>query len=128
MIFGHLWAEPWYGNNSRFLQGLTTGPHHIELAGSNLLSVPEPIAAQRERHAAFDVVDKPQRTRCGHDQTKRVGPDDALPLAALILPQTIEGIRVTDGNCHRPAVGVLVQELSGAQGKTGITIARSSLA
>src|SRR5512134_2057318 len=103
-IFDQLWAKPWYGNNSRFLQDLTTGPHHIELAGSHLLSVPWPIAAQRERHAAFDVVDKPQRACCGHDQTKRVGPDDALPLAALILPQPIEGIRVTDGNFHRPAV------------------------
>ena len=118
-IFDQLWGEPWYGNNSCFLQGRTTGPHHIELAGSQLLSVPWPIAAQRERHAAFDVVDTPQRACCGQDHTQRVGADDALPLAALSVPQAIAGIRVTDGNFHRPAVGVLVQDCFGAQGQIG---------
>jgi len=33
MIFGQSWAEPWYGKNSGLVQGLTTGPHHIQLTG-----------------------------------------------------------------------------------------------
>ena len=108
IIFGQIRGEPWYGHNSGVIQGLTTGPYHIELAGSNLLSVPRPVVAQRERHATFDLVDKPQRACRRHDQTERIGADDALPFSALIAPQPIEGIGVTDGNFHGPAVVILV--------------------
>src|SRR5918999_5901819 len=118
MICGQIGAEPWYGTNSRFLQGLTTSPHPSELAGSHLVSIPRSMTAQRARHATFDLVDKPQRTRCSHEQTKRIGTDDALPLPALSLPQTIEGVGVTDGNCHRPAVALLVQDVLETQGKS----------
>src|SRR3989442_10923247 len=119
MIFGQIRAEPWYGKNSPFLQGLTTGPYHVELAGSHLLSVPRPIAAQRERHAAFDLVDKPQGARSRHDQTKRVGAHDVLALATLILPQTVGGVGITNFDFHRPALAVLVQDGLGAQGEIG---------
>ena len=107
MIFGQIRGEPWYGNNSGVIQGLTTGPHHVKLAGSDFLSVPRPIAAQIERRAALDLVDKPQRACRRHDQTERVGADDALPLTALILPQSIEGVGVANFNFHRPAVAIL---------------------
>ncbi len=46
MIFGQIRGEPWYGKNSGLVQGLTTGPHHIQLTGGDFLSVPGPIAAQ----------------------------------------------------------------------------------
>ena len=110
MIFGQIWGEPWYGKNSGLVQGLTTGPHHVELAGGNFLSVPGPIAAQIERRAALDLVEKPQSACRRHDETERVGADDALPLAALILPQPIEGIGVANCNFHRPAVAILAQD------------------
>ena len=38
----------------------------------------------------------------------RTSADDALPLPALLSPQPIEGIGVTDGNFHGPAVVILV--------------------
>src|SRR5437588_10314648 len=110
MIFGEIRDEPWYGKNSGLLEGLTTGPHHFKLTGRYLLSIPGPIAAQMHPRAALNLGDKPERTRCGHDQTKRVRPNDALPFATLILAQTIEGIGVTDFNFHGPAVTILVQD------------------
>jgi hypothetical protein len=58
--------------------------------------------AQREHHAVFDLVDKPQGACRRHDQTERIGADDALPLPALIAPQPIAGIGVTDGNFSVP--------------------------
>lgn len=117
MIFGQLWAEPWYGNNSSFLQGLTTGPYHIELTGGSLLPVPWSIAAEIQTRAAIDLVDEPQRASCGHDQTECVGPDEALPFAALIWPQTVEGIGVANFNFHRPAAAILAQDGLDAQGE-----------
>jgi hypothetical protein len=33
--------------------------------------------------------------------------DDALPLLALRSPQPIEGIGITDGNVHGPAIAIL---------------------
>ena len=98
MIFGQLWGEPWDGKNSRFLKGLTTGPHHIQLTGDCFLSVPGPITAQIERRATLDLVDKPQRACRRHAQTKRIGANDALPLTALISPQPIEGVGVANDN------------------------------
>src|SRR6266851_7968619 len=115
IIFGQIRGEPCYGHNSGVIQGLTTGAHYVKLAGSNLLSVPRPIATQIERRATLDLVDKPQRACRRQDQTERVGADDALPLPALILPQPIESIGVADFNFHRPAVAILVQDVLGAQ-------------
>ena len=114
MIFGQSWGEPWYGNNAGLVQGLTTGPHHIQLTGGDFLSVPGPIAAQIERRATLDLVEKPQRACRRHDQTERMGADDALPLTALLAPQPVEGIRVADCNFHRPAVAILVDDVVGA--------------
>ena len=42
-----------------------------------------------------------------------------MPLPALISPQPIEGIGVTDGNFHGPAVAIFVQDVLGAQGQIG---------
>ena len=56
---GQSWGERWYGKNSGLVQGLTTGPHHIQLTGGSFLSVPGPIAVQIERRATLDLVDKP---------------------------------------------------------------------
>src|SRR4051794_30412385 len=114
VIFGQVWGEPWYRKNSGFIEGFTTGPHHVQLTGGYLLSVPRPIAAQMERRAALNLADKPQcACRC-HDQTERVGTDDALPLTALVLSQPVEGIGVADFNFHRPAVAILVDDVMGA--------------
>lgn len=117
-IFGQIGGKPWYGKNSRFVQGLTTGPHHIQLAGGNLLPVPRPIAAQIYTRAALDLVEKPQRAGRCHDETARVGTDDALSCPALILPQTREGIGVAHVNFHRPAVAILAQDRASAQGQS----------
>jgi hypothetical protein len=119
MIFGQIRAEPWYGKNSGHMQGLTTGPHHIQLTGRHLLSVPGPIAAQWHIRTAFNLVHKPQRACRSHGQTQRVGPHDALPSATLILAQTLEGVGVTARNFYRPAVAILVHEVLRAQGQIG---------
>ena len=66
-IFGQSWGEPWYGKNSGLVQGLTTGPHHIQLTGGYFLSVPGPIAAQIEYRTTLDLVDKPQGACRRHD-------------------------------------------------------------
>jgi len=34
VIFGQAWGEPWYGKNSGFIEGCTTGPHHVQLTGA----------------------------------------------------------------------------------------------
>src|SRR3979411_3276210 len=114
IIFGQIRGKPRYGNNPGVVQGLTTGPHHVKLAGSYFLSVPRPITAQIERRAALNLADKPQGARRRHDQTERVDTDDALPLPALILSQPVEGIRVADFNFHRPAVAIRVDNVLGA--------------
>jgi hypothetical protein len=108
MIFGQSWGEPWYGKNSRFLQGLTTGPPHIQLTGGHFLSVPGPRGTPIACGATLALVDKPQGACRRHDHTKRIGADDALPLPALLSPQPIEGMGVTDGHFHGPAVGIRV--------------------
>jgi hypothetical protein len=119
MIFGQIRAEPWYRKNAGLMQGLTTGPHHIQLTWRNLLSVPGPIAAQRHTRAALNLVDKPQRACRGHDQTKRVRPQDAVPFATLILTQTVEGVGVTDCNFYGPARAIRAQDILSAQGEIG---------
>src|SRR5689334_9331949 len=108
MICGQSWGEPWYGKNAGLVQGLTTGPHHIQLTRGSFLSVPGPIVAQVERRATLDLVDKPQGACRRQDQPECIGADDALPLPTLIAPQPIEGIGVTDGNFHGPATAILV--------------------
>ena len=119
MIFGQSRGEPWDGKNSGLMQGLPTGPHYLQLTGGSFLSIPGPIAAQRHIYTALTLGDKPQRACRRHDQTQRVRPKEALPLAALILAQPIEGARIPDGNFHRPAVAILVQAVLGTQRQIG---------
>src|SRR5262249_54257627 len=119
MIFGQIRTEPWYGKNAGLVQGLPTGLRHVKLTWRYFLSVPRPIAAQRHGRAALNLVDKPQRACRRHDQTKRIGADDALPLPTLVLPQPMEGVTVTDGNFHRPAVAILCEDVLRAQGEIG---------
>jgi hypothetical protein len=111
VIFGQIWGEPWNGKNSCFLKGFTTGPHHIQLTRGDFLPVPGPIVAQWQRRARLDLVDKPQRACRRQGQTQCVRPHDALPFAAVILPQTREGVGVTDGNFHGPAVAILAHDI-----------------
>jgi hypothetical protein len=117
MMFGQIGGKPWYGKHSRVVQGLTTGPHHIQLAGGTLLPGPRPIAAQIHPRAALDSVENPPRAGRCHDDTARVSTDDAWSLPALIWPQTLEGLRVANVNCHRPAVARLAQDRVGMQGQ-----------
>ena len=115
MIFSQIWAEPWYGKNSGLMQGLTTSPYPIQWTGRHLLSVPGPIAAQMHTRAALDLRDKPQRASRGPGQTERIGARDPLSFATLIVAQAIEGVGVAYCNFHRPALGVLAQDVVHAQ-------------
>src|SRR5919198_5972041 len=108
IIFGQLWGEPWYRKNPGCIEGLPTGFCHVELTGRHFLSVPGPVAAQGPLRAAIHVRHKPQRACRGQDQTARVGTKEALPLAALVLPQPGEGVTVTARHFHGPAVAILV--------------------
>ena len=119
IIFGQFWGEPWYRKNSGLMESLPTCLRYIELTGCYFLSVPGTVAAQRYTCAAIYVGNEPQRACRYQDQTQRVGPDDALPLAALVLPQPGESVTVTDGNFHGPAVVILAHDLSRAQGEIG---------
>ena len=74
VIFGQFWGEPWYGKNSGFIEGFTTGPHHVQLTGGYLLSVPRPITAQMERRAALNLADKPQGACRCHDKRNVLAP------------------------------------------------------
>src|SRR2546426_7252559 len=119
MIFDQIRGKPWYGKNAGLLQGLTTSPYHIKLTGGYFLSVPGPIVAQCRARAVLHLVEKPQCARRGHDETERVGAEDALPLTALILPQTSEGVGVAYGNFHGPAVAILAHDFLRAQRQVG---------
>lgn len=119
MIFGQSGGEPWDGKNAGLVQGLTAGPHHIQLTGGSFLSVPGPIAAQIARRAPLDVVDTPQGACGRHDETERMGADEALPLPALIAPQPSAGLGVTEGNVHGPAVAIRVSDILGAYRQSG---------
>jgi hypothetical protein len=101
------------------MQGLTAGPYHVKLTRRHLLSVPGPIALQVQTRTALDLVDKLERARRRHDQTERVDADKALPLAALLLSQTIESVGVTNCNFNSPTVAILSQEAWGAQRNLG---------
>jgi hypothetical protein len=98
VIFGQFWGEPWYGKNAGLMKGLPTGLHYVQLTWCYLLSVPGPIATQRHSGAVLNLLDEPQRAGSRHDQTQRVGTEDALVLATLILPQASEGVGVTKSN------------------------------
>ena len=119
VIFSQLWGEPWYGKNTGLMEGLPTGLRDVELTGCNFLSVPGPVAAQGHTRAPIHVGNEPQRACRRHDQTQRVGADDALPLATLVLPQPGEGITVPDSNFHGPAVAILAHDLVSAQRQIG---------
>src|SRR6185295_1495428 len=119
IIFGQLWGAPWYGKNAGLMEGFPTGLRHVELTGGRFLSVPRPNAAQRERHAAFDLVDTPQRACRGQDQTHRVCPADAVAFPPLLLAQPREGGGVTDGHCPRPAGAILRADVLRASGASG---------
>src|SRR5215510_3706898 len=119
VIFGQLWGEPWYGKNTGLIEGLPTGLRDVELTGCHFLSVPGAVAAQRHTCATIYVGNEPQRACCRQDQTQRVGADDALPLATLVLPQPGEGVTVTDSNFHGPAVTILAHDLVSAQRQIG---------
>src|SRR5215467_6336606 len=101
------------------MEGLPAGLRDIELPGSRCVSVPGPVAAQRHPRAAITLVDKPQCACRGQDQTQRVCPYDALVFPTLLLAQTREGVGVTDGNFHRPAVAIRREYVLQAQGKIG---------
>jgi hypothetical protein len=92
MIFGQIRGEPWYGQYACPIENLTTSPRHIKLTWSRLLSVAWPIAAQIPPRTPLNLVNKPQRAGCRHDQTKRVGAHDELPLAALILAESVKAL------------------------------------
>src|SRR5262245_47456300 len=119
IIFSHLWGEPWYGKNTGLMEGLPTGLHDVELTWCYFLSVPGPVAAQRHTRATIHMGNEPQCACRHHDQTQRVGADDALPLATLVLPQPGEGVTVTDRNFYGPAVAILAHDLVSAQRQLG---------
>src|ERR671938_1663769 len=97
-------SEPWYGKNAGLVEGLPTGLRHVELTRRHFLPIPGPVVTQRHTYATINVRNEPQRARCRQDHMQRVGAHDALPLAALLLPQPRKGVTVTDGNFHSPAV------------------------
>ena len=85
-IFGQTRDKPRYGKNSRVVQGFAASPDNIELTRRHLLAVPRPIAPQIEESGSLGVLYEPQRPRRGQHQPQGIGPDNALELAALILP------------------------------------------
>ena len=72
-----------------------------------------------ERRAARNLAEKPQGACRCHDQTDRVGTDEALPLPALLLSPPVDGMRVADVTFHRPAVAILVDDVVGASRQSG---------
>src|SRR5215831_21242643 len=117
VIFGKLWGEPWYGKNAGLMEGLPTGFHHVELTGGHFLSVPGPVAAQRHTRAAIHVGNAPQCAGRRQEQTQRMGADDVLPLATLVLPEPGAGMTVPDSYFHGPAVAICAHDPFRAQGE-----------
>ena len=115
VTFSKIRSEPWYGKNAGLVEGLPTGLRHVELTRRHFLPIPGPVVAQRHTYATLNVSNEPQRACRCQDHTQRVGPDDALPLAALILPQPRKGVTVTDRNFHSPAVAIRAHDLVRAQ-------------
>jgi hypothetical protein len=98
MIFGKIWGKPWYGEHARLVQGFATGPGKVELAGGAFLPVPGSITPEIHPVTLVSLFEKPERPRGGHHEAKRVGPDHALDLPALVLAQAVEGIAVANGD------------------------------
>jgi hypothetical protein len=117
MIFGKIWGKPWYGENARLAQRFATGPGNVELAGGALLPVPGSITPEIHPVTLVRLVEKPERPRGGHHEAKRIGPDNALDLPALVLPQAVEGMAVADGDFDGPAVAILPQEVLHPEGQ-----------
>ena len=115
MIFGKIWGKPWYGENARLVQGFATGPGNVELAGGAFLPVPGSITPEIHPVTLVSLFEKPERPRGGHHEAKRVGPDHALDLPALVLAQTVEGIAVANGDFDGPAVAIQPQDVLQAE-------------
>src|SRR5918994_591587 len=115
MIFGEVWGKPWYGENPRLVQGFATGPGNIELAGGAFLPVPGSITLEIHPVTLVSLFEKPECPRGGHHEAKRVGPDNALELPALVLAQTGEGIAVANGDFDGPALAILSQDVLQAE-------------
>src|SRR5262245_50070140 len=119
LIVGPFRDEPWYGQKAGLMAGLPTGVCHVELTGCYFLSVPRPVATQRHGRAAIHVRHATQRACRRHDQTERVGTDNTLALAALVLSEPSTGVAGTDGHCHDPAVAIRAYNRFRAQGQIG---------
>src|SRR5918995_5604516 len=115
MIFGEIWGKPWYGENARLKKGFATGPGNVELAGGALLPVPRSITPEIHRRTLVGLCEEPERPRGGHHKAKRVGPDNALELAALVMAQAIEGIAIPSRDVDGPAVAILLQDVLHAE-------------
>jgi hypothetical protein len=63
----------------------------------------------------MSLFETPARPRGGHHEAKRVGPDHALDLPALVLTQAGEGMAVANGDVDGPAVAILPQEVLQAE-------------
>ena len=92
--------------NAGLVQGLTTGPHHIQLTGGRFLSVPGPIVTQIECCATLDLVDKPRVRAAAMTKQNVLAPTMRCRFPPVLA--AIEGIGVTDGHFHGPAVVILV--------------------
>src|SRR5215467_9735338 len=92
---------------------------HVEWTWGHCLSVPGPVAAQRDLRAAIHLGNEPQRAGRCQDHTERVGAYNTLPLAAVVLPEPVKGVTVTDGHFDGPAMAILAHDLFSAQGESG---------
>jgi hypothetical protein len=104
MIFGQIWGKPWSGENARLVPDFATGPGPVELAGGACLPVPGSITPAIHPVTLVSLFATPERPRGGHPEAKRVGPDPALDLPALVLAQAVAGLAVANGDVDGPAV------------------------
>jgi hypothetical protein len=107
MMFGTIWGKSWSGENARLMQGVSTGPGHVEWAGGAFLPGPGSITPEIHPVRLVRLVETPARPRGGHHEATRVGPDQALDRPALVLAQAVEGMAVAHGDCDGPAVARL---------------------
>jgi hypothetical protein len=56
------------------------------------------------------VGEKPQRAGRRQDQAQGIRPHNPLDLTALILADAVKGITIAEGDLHRPAVPILLQD------------------
>jgi hypothetical protein len=85
------------------------------LAGGALLPVPGSITPEIHRRTLVGLCEAPARPRGGHHQAKRVGPDHALALAALVMAQAIEGMALPYRDVDGPAGAILLQDVLHAE-------------